>query len=79
MSSVLERCDMGSSQRLSRRFLICDFCFWCASAIRNKRDDIASCPRCRRAISEIPLADTETFTFNYDRKRGVELAFASPR
>ncbi|HEY8140830.1 MAG TPA: hypothetical protein VIE86_07080 [Nitrososphaera sp.] len=79
MSSMLESCDMDSSQRPSRRFLICDFCFWCASAIRNRRYDIVSCPQCRRTISGMPLSDTETFTFSYDKKRGVEVAFASLR
>ena len=79
MASVLEIRNSDSLVRLSRQFLICDFCFWAASAISIRRHDVLTCPQCSAEISRIPLADNESFTFSYDRKRGVELDFASAR
>jgi hypothetical protein len=65
--------------RLSRQFLICDFCFWAASAITIRRHDVLTCPQCNAEVSRIPLAANESFTFSYDSRRGVELDFASVR
>jgi hypothetical protein len=36
-------------------------------------------PRCGAEISRIPLTEEESFTFSYDKKRGVELDFATAR
>ncbi len=79
MASVLEIQNVDYSLKLTREFLICDFCFWTASAISTRRHDIVACPQCDAAISRIPLAEKESFTFNYDKKRGVELDFAIAR
>jgi hypothetical protein len=37
------------------------------------------CPQCSAAISRIPLSEKESFTFSYDKKRGLELDFATAR
>lgn len=79
MTSVLEICNIDSSLKLPRQFLICDFCFWAASAVSTRRHDVVRCPQCDAMISRIPLANNESFTFNYDKKRGVELDFATTR
>ena len=79
MSSLLKIQDVYSSIRLPREFLICDFCFWAASAISERRHDVVKCPHCGAAISRIPLSDNERFNFSYDKKRGVELDFAATR
>jgi hypothetical protein len=79
MASVLEIQDVDSSVNLPRQFLICDFCFWAASAISTRRHDIVTCPQCDAVVSRLPLGDKETFTFNYDERRGVELDFATAR
>lgn len=79
MSSLLKIQDVYSSVRLPREFLICDFCFWAASAICTRRHDIMTCPQCSAAVSRIPLSDSESFTFSYDKKHGVELDFALAR
>ncbi|HEX2557223.1 MAG TPA: hypothetical protein VHK86_02775 [Nitrososphaera sp.] len=79
MSSLLKIQDVYSSIRLPREFLICDFCFWAASAISARRHDVVKCPQCGAAISRIPLSDNERFNFSYDKKRGVELDFAATR
>jgi hypothetical protein len=79
MSSLLKIQDVYSSVRLPREFLICDFCFWAASATSVRRHDVVTCPQCSATISRIPLSDNESFTFSYDKKRGVELDFAAVR
>lgn len=79
MSSLLEIPNVDSLVKLPRQFLICDFCFWAASAISIRRHDVVACPQCSATISRIPLADNETFTFNYDERRGVELDFDNAR
>lgn len=79
MSSVLEIYNIDSSHRLPRQFLICDYCFWAASAISTRRYDLVKCPQCSEPVSRLPLSENESFTFNYDNRRGVELAFESAR
>jgi len=79
MSSLLEIAGVDSSLRLPREFLICEFCFWAASAISTRKHDIMKCPQCNSAISRIPLSLNESFTFSYDTKHGVELDFALSR
>lgn len=77
MASVLEIRNIDSPLTLPRQFLICDFCFWAASAISTRRHDIVTCPQCGAAVTRIPLAYKERFTFSYDNIRGVELDFAA--
>lgn len=79
VASVLEIREPDTSLRFSRQFLICDSCFWAASAINIRRHDIFTCPECKTEVSHIPLTDDEIFTFNYDGRRGVELEFGSVR
>ena len=79
MASVLEIRNGDSSVKFARQFLICDSCFWAASAISIRRHDVLTCPACKAEVSRIPLADNECFTFSYDNTRGVELDFASTR
>jgi hypothetical protein len=79
MSSVLEILNIDNSSKLSRQFLICDSCFWAATAITTRRHNVMTCPQCDAVLSCIPLADNESFTFRYDSKRGVELDFAAAR
>jgi hypothetical protein len=79
MPSLLEIRNVDSLLKLPREFLICDFCFWAASAISTRRHDVATCPQCSAAVSRIPLTEKESFTFNYDKRRGVELDFATAR
>jgi hypothetical protein len=79
MASVLEIQNANYPLKLAREFLICDFCFWAASAVSTRRHDVVTCPQCDAMISRIPLAEKESFTFSYDKKRGVELDFATVR
>lgn len=61
-----------SKQRL---FIICDDCFWCASAINTRMHHIDTCPRCGKAVSSLLLSTGEAYRYNYTRTRGVELEF----
>jgi hypothetical protein len=79
MPPLLEVYNVDSSQKPPQQFLICDFCFWAASAISTRRHDIVTCPQCNATVSRLLLSDNESFTFSYDKRRGVELAFASIR
>jgi hypothetical protein len=79
MASVLEIQDISSTLKLPRQFLICDFCFWAASAISTRRHDIVTCPQCTANLSRIPLTERESFTFSYNPRRGVELDFVTRR
>jgi hypothetical protein len=79
MASVLEIRNIDSLVKLPRLFLMCDFCFWAASAISTRRRDVVTCPQCSAEISRIPLTEKESFTFSYDERRGVELDFATAR
>ena len=58
-----------------RLFIICDDCFWCASAINIRMHNIDTCPQCRKPISSLPLSSNEAYRYNYTRTRGVELEF----
>jgi hypothetical protein len=58
-----------------RLFIICDDCFWCASAINTRMHDIDSCPQCRKAVSSLPLSADEAYRYNYTPSRGIELEF----
>jgi hypothetical protein len=79
MASVLEIRNVDSLLKLPRQFLICDFCFWAASAIGTRKRDVVTCPQCNAEVSRIPLTEKESFTFSYDQRRGVELDFATAR
>jgi hypothetical protein len=52
-------------------FILCDRCYWCATYFSNARiptDDI--CPQCNANSNELtssPIAQNESFTFNYMR------------
>ena len=63
----------------TKLFLICDNCYWCASAIKTRLIDIDSCPKCEKQVSAIPLTDNERYTYNYDERHGVEVDFWSTR
>ena len=71
--------NVNSTLELPRQFLICDFCLWAGSAISTRRHDIVTCPQCGANISKIPLTEKESFTFSYNKRRGIELDFASAR
>src|ERR1700752_961245 len=60
-----------------RLFIICDYCYWCASAVSQRYFDPITCPQCRRPLSVLHISNDEMYKYNYDKTRGVELDFCS--
>jgi len=77
MSDVIQ--VIKTSEQKQRLFVICDDCFWVASAIDADKFEATSCPLCSNGISSTPLADNESYNYNYNERRGVEVDFRSPR
>src|SRR5574341_811082 len=62
-----------------RLFIICDDCYWCASALCQRYFDSVTCPECDKPLSLLPISNDESYSFSYDKTRGVELDFYSRR
>jgi hypothetical protein len=61
-------------------FILCDRCYWCATYLSNARmpTDNNICPQCNansNQLTSFPIAPNESFTYNYNEKRRVELEF----
>jgi hypothetical protein len=60
-------------------FILCDRCYWCATYFDNRRLPLDNnCPQCYANSSQLtsfPIASNESFTVNYNDKRGVEFEF----
>ena len=60
-------------------FVLCDTCYWCATYFDKTRipaDNI--CPHCganNNELTSFPIASNESFTVNYNKKRGIEFEF----
>lgn len=76
MSDVIQ---VITTQHKRRLFVICDECFWVASALDADKFDATSCPLCNKRISCTPLTDNESYSYTYDERRGVEVDFRSIR
>lgn len=60
MSDVIQVITTPEQKR--RSFVICDDCFWIASAIDADKFDATSCPMCSKLISSTLLADNESYS-----------------
>jgi hypothetical protein len=64
-------------------FILCDKCFWCATYVDKTRIPGENrCPQCNANNNELtsfPIMSNESFTFDYNSKRGVELEFQPRR
>ena len=61
-------------------FVLCERCYWCATYLNKTRLPIGdACSQCSTVdeFSSFPILSNESFTFDYNRKRGVELEFKS--
>jgi hypothetical protein len=60
-------------------FILCDRCYWCATYFDNRRLPVDNnCPQCNANSSQLTsylIASNESFTFNYNDKRGIEFEF----
>ena len=68
-------------QSSSPVFMLCDTCYWCATYFDKTRIPRENkCPQCNainnnNEFSSFPIMPNESFTFDYNDKRGVELEF----
>lgn len=62
-----------------RLFVICDNCFWVASAVSARYFDPVTCPMCDKPLSSLPISNGERYDYNCTENRGVELDFYSER
>jgi hypothetical protein len=68
-------------QSSSPAFMLCDTCYWCATYLDKTRIPRENkCPQCNvinnnNEFSSFPIMPNESFTFDYNDKRGVELDF----
>jgi hypothetical protein len=64
-------------------FILCDTCYWCATYFDKTRIPRENkCPQCNannNELSSFPIMPNESFTFDYNDKRGVELEFKPRR
>ena len=64
-------------------FVLCDTCYWCATYFDKTKIPIDNnCPQCNANNNELtsfPVVSNESFTFDYNDKRGVELEFKPRR
>jgi predicted Zn-ribbon and HTH transcriptional regulator len=71
--------DCNRSSSSSPIFILCDRCYWCATYFNNRRLPMDSnCPQCNansNQLTSFPIASNESFTFNYNDKRGIEFEF----
>ena len=73
------RLDHHSISSLPPIFILCDVCYWCATyfdKVRIPADNV--CPQCGSNNNELtcfPIASNESFTVNYNKKRGIEFEF----
>ena len=60
-------------------FILCDSCYWCATYVDNNRIPRENrCPQCNannNELTSLPIMSNESFVFDYNDKRGVELEF----
>lgn len=67
------------SQSSSPLFALCDECRWCATYFDTDRlPNENRCPHCNTTSHELSILSimpNESFTFNHNDKRGVELKF----
>lgn len=58
-------------------FILCDSCVWCATFFgKHMLPAENRCPYCLQTeLSSFPILPNESFTFNYNEKRGIELNF----
>ena len=66
-------------QSSSPIFILCEICYWCATYFDKTRIPIDNkCPQCsanNNELTSFPIMSNESFTFDHNDKRGVELEF----
>lgn len=71
-------CSRGVCRMMQSIFVLCDACHWCVTRLdKIKLATYDKCPQCSHAemVSSFPILLSESLTFNYTKKRGVQLDF----
>jgi hypothetical protein len=79
MFLITETAKPQIKQQQKRLFVICDDCFWVASALGTRYSNPVACPLCGRPLSSLPISNDEGYSYDYSKNRGVELGFYSDR
>jgi predicted Zn-ribbon and HTH transcriptional regulator len=78
---IIKTPDRSSSS--SPIFILCDKCYWCATYFDKSRISGENrCPQCDANSNELtsfPIMSNESFTFDHNDKRGIELEFKPRR
>ena len=78
-SSLIAKTPHRSSSSSPPIFVLCDSCYWCATYFDKTRIPVDNiCPRCNANNNELtsfPIVSNESFTFDYNGKRGIEFKF----
>lgn len=78
-----EQIEVNQKVNLKKKetiFILCDSCVWCATFFgKHMLPAENRCPYCLQTeLSSFPILPNESFIFNYNEKRGIELKF-NPR
>ena len=77
--SLIDKRREKSSSLSAPIFVLCDSCYWCATYFDKAgmpEDNV--CHRCganNNELTSFPIAPNESFTVNYNKKRGIEFEF----
>ncbi len=57
-------------------FVLCEKCYWCATFFKSSEPKEIVCSKCiSKELSSFPITSDESFTFDYDKKKGLEMDF----
>jgi hypothetical protein len=73
----MDKSGFSDNELRQKLFVICDNCYWAASALSIRPYDIDKCPVCKDMVSSLPLENNEVYKYNFTPSRGVELEFSS--
>jgi hypothetical protein len=80
MSELLDvKNYQDTKMKWPRLFIMCDDCFWCASAIEIRSFDPDVCPLCEKPLASLPISFDEAYRYIRTERRGIELEFLSDR
>jgi hypothetical protein len=59
-------------------FLLCENCFWTASAIDREGYELVMCPACaQKRLSSIPIATNESYSYSFSQTGSLDVCFSA--
>ncbi len=75
----MERAELKRKERHAA-FVLCEYCFWTASAIDRAGYELVSCPMCmQKGLAFIPIASNESYRYGFSEKGSLEMCFSASR